>query len=151
MQGTLPSPSEKMDKIRISLNDEEPEFRLIGISCHQKDYRAAWAVGLALEVELERQENWEVMLKRKDAGLPGSFGYFRYDSEDESYSLIANKSENGTLLPELTRFDYILLIYQTIPEELAEQLIENLKSSPMIQFCTYFPPDELKNWDLLPS
>lgn len=47
-------------------NDFEFEFQLIGISCHEKDYRICWALNQALGVELTKTEtDLELVLKKR--------------------------------------------------------------------------------------
>jgi len=142
----------RMNKFRLHLADESPEFRLVGISCHQKDYRAAWAVGQALGIEFMREDSdWQMALNKKPPFVIGNFAYFRVETENQCFSLIANLNENGALLPELHSYDYLLLIWGPQDAEANVELIEAIKSHSLIQFCSFFDPEQLKNWDRLPE
>ena len=66
-----------MAKLVLDWKDEqEDSFTLIGISCHQKDYRLCWELNKILELELQKEED-----------IPGpneeiSFSRYYYNNED---------------------------------------------------------------------
>ena len=140
-----------MSTHRLQLDDNEPEFRLIGISCHQKDYRAAWAVGQALDVIFEKQEDWAINMRKKDQFVVAVFSYYTVLTENYSFGLVANLNENRALVPELSQFDYMLIISGIIDSEYEEALLIRLKRHPLIQFCVFYDPLTIKNWESLPQ
>lgn len=138
-----------MAKFVLQVDEPTPDYVLIGVSCHQKDYRAAWAIGNALGLEFSRDEDPYVVLQKNGSkAYFTSFSYF--PNQEEKYLLLANKSENGTLLPELTQFDFILLIYSMIPDEEVEDLVRQIRSHSLIQFCSLFDAEQMKHASRLP-
>lgn len=94
------------------LEDEyEFDFILLGVSCHEKDYRLCWAMNQALEISLSKEErDIEVIIKKSNrCSLHSMFTYFDEDNEIE-YRLIANRSTMGVLVPEKSQADYLLMI-----------------------------------------
>jgi hypothetical protein len=87
----------------------EYDFFLIGINCHQKDYRLCWSINQALGINLERTEDY--VLKSKTGNLVG-FPHFKYDDEanKNEFHLFKNKSGEGVLIPEQRVADYLLKV-----------------------------------------
>lgn len=81
------------------------DFVLIGISSHEKDYRFCWALNNRLKLELSKKDSLEI--KGKKQKTPSYFSFFNFDDVDQymEYSVIANFSENKSLvLSENTLF-----------------------------------------------
>ncbi|MBX7181100.1 MAG: IPExxxVDY family protein [Bacteroidia bacterium] len=138
-----------MAKFVLQMDEPTPDYILIGVSCHQKDYRAAWAIGNSMGLEFARDEEpYTIVQKNGTKAYFTSFSYF--PSQEERYLLLANKSEFGTLLPELTQFDFILLIYSLISDEEVEDLVKQIRSHSLIQFCSLFNGEQMKHASRLP-
>lgn len=138
-----------MAKYILQIDEPTPEFVLMGISCHQKDYRAAWAVGNALGFDFIRDDDFYVSLNKSN--LKANFSSFSYSpNSEDKYMLLANKSETGTLLPELNQFDYILLIYSLLPDDEIQDMVKNIRSHSLIQYCSLFDAEQMKHASRLP-
>ncbi|MCT4583032.1 MAG: IPExxxVDY family protein [Flavobacteriales bacterium] len=92
-------------------DDFEYDFQLVGISCHERDYRVCWGVNHSLALALSKQEKViEVFHKKNNRHSRHTlFSIVDFDSEQEVH-LIANRSKSGYLVPEQKHADYLLLI-----------------------------------------
>jgi hypothetical protein len=92
-------------------DDFEYDFYLIGISCHEKDYRVCWGVNQVLEVLLSKEER-EIEVFHKKENIRSKHALFStYDIDnDEEVHLIANRSKSGYLIPEQKQADYLLMV-----------------------------------------
>src|SRR5690606_25114099 len=98
-----------MTKYKLDV-DYDYSFDLIGICCHQKDYRLCWSINGALKIHLEKStENLSVQNKAKQLQFP----YYTYRDIDNriDYQLIKNKVDKDVLLQEKHEIDYFLLIH----------------------------------------
>ena len=108
--------------------DVEFDFRLVGITCHEKDYRLAWSLNRLLGWNLERQE--DLVLTNSEVA---KFALYTFRPEDENalYTLLSNKSAGELWLPELPHYDYLLKM-EDIQEEPDDILYRKLRSIPMV-------------------
>lgn len=92
-------------------DDFEYDFKLVGISCHERDYRVCWGVNQSLSLPLSREESEiEVFHKKNNRKSRHTiFSTYNYDSEEEVH-LIANRSKAGYLIPEQKHADYLLMV-----------------------------------------
>ena len=96
------------------LLDEEYEydFSLLGICCHEKDYRLCWAVNSSLDLNLSKSgKDIELIFNKKskpDASFP-MFSYINNVNSNEYY-LIGNKCERNWLIPEKSHIDFFLMV-----------------------------------------
>ena len=120
----------------------EFDFRLIGISCHVKDYKMAWLLNKALHYSLERKDDLEIPQKSKSSKHTL---YTTINEDDRIYiHLIANRSENGYLLPERAQLDYLMKIEQA--EHLdTEEIQALLRRIPQVQFVSELDVQSLKS------
>lgn len=119
-----------MPTYKLDISDEF-DFQLIGISSHEKDYRVAWAINLALGWNLERQDEITTLSKNKKSY--SDHGVFTYEAEEEKsmFVLVENRSSSGLLLPSLQQFQYLLKVENLIDERIQDIIVE-LKKSPLI-------------------
>lgn len=92
-------------------DDFEYEFKLVGISCHERDYRVCWGVNQSLSILLSKEEREiEVFHKKNNRYSRHTlFSTYNFDSEEEVH-LIANRSKSGYLIPEQKHADYLLMV-----------------------------------------
>lgn len=92
-------------------DDFEYDFKLVGISCHERDYRVCWGVNEKLSLSLSKQEKViEVFHKKNNRHSSHTlFSTFDFDTEQEVH-LIANRSMSGYLIHEQKHADYLLLV-----------------------------------------
>ncbi len=84
------------------------DFQLIGLFCHFKDYRLAWALNKNFELSFVKQAPYTITNKEEQQ----NFSYYTYSIEHQElfYYLLSNRSDNGLLIPEKKDIDYFLII-----------------------------------------
>jgi hypothetical protein len=120
-----------MKKFTLNIEEEfELDFELIGISCHEKDFRLCYDLNNQLEIDLIRIKDLEIVLKNSK----GSYSLYEYlDDENRiDYYLISNRSEKGTLIPEQKGTDYFLQLKGVTYDEMVEELIDKISSLPIV-------------------
>jgi len=132
--------------MKYTLEEEyEYDFRLIGISCHEKDYRVCWGLNNILCLSLAKEEDEiEVLIKKSNEfSKHALYSYFQEDTENE-YNLLNNRSKYGLLVPEQAHADYLLMIKESYDINLIE-LISKIKSIPFVLTAFEVNVGELKS------
>ncbi len=119
------------------------DFVLVGIACHSKDYKIAWAINKALEWDFEREE--DLLLTSKD--IESHFAFYNYDESEDfrSYHLISNRSKNGYLVPERKEIDYFLELKGEFDSDQIDNIIAKVKGINIVLMSFEIDPQELKS------
>ncbi|TXC85408.1 IPExxxVDY family protein [Luteibaculum oceani] len=125
--------------------DDEPEFHMIGIACHLKNYRLCWLVNKALNINLERSQDpyvfWPGKSIKSEHALFTGFNEF-WKSQ---HYLIQNKGFQQTLVvPEHRAADY-LLITKNPKEEYSTFILQELNKQNLILTAFKINPVGLKS------
>jgi|SRR5687767_15513790 len=134
----------KTEKLHISF-DGFFDFKLLGISCSEKDYRLCWALNQTLGIDMVRLSN---------EGMPSrehllEFPFFEYNDEENGrvFRLLSNRFETKILMKELKNIDYLFLIQgEDINLQEITELIGGIK---FVFLATEIEIDKLKEKDLL--
>lgn len=134
----------KTEKLHILL-DNFSDFKLVGISCNEKDYRLCWAINQSLDIDLIRLSNEGIDSRAHLAGFP----FFEYVDEENShvYRLLTNRFESKILMKELKTIDFLFLLQGedfNLPE-----IILKLGSIEFVFMATEIELGKLKEKDLL--
>jgi hypothetical protein len=129
---------------KLSVKTEHDSV-LIGISSHENDYRLSWAINKHLGTNLIKAENLIVYHEKFD--VDQEFSLFVFEDEDSmlKYQLIANKCDNGYLIPELSNIDFFLQIHGEIDNNYTGMLLEKLKRIYLITAAFVIDPSSLKS------
>ena len=112
--------------MKYTLEEEyEYDFRLIGISCHEKDYRICWGLNSRLHLSLAKEgRGVEVLIKKtNEFSKHALYSYFQEETENE-FILLNNRSSSGHLLPERSQADYLFLIKESYDVNLEELMLK---------------------------
>jgi len=133
----------KKAKYTLSLENEF-DFELIGISCHQTDYRVCWALNLELGLNMKKTEE-PFMVSGKKGLVSSSHSLYEWEDEDNfaAYYLIKNKDNNKLLLPERSQLDYFLVIKGGDYE--IDDLVTRIKEIKGILTAVIIDPYDLKS------
>ncbi|MCG3166102.1 MAG: hypothetical protein POELPBGB_01878 [Bacteroidia bacterium] len=130
-----------MAKLVLDWKDEqEDSFALIGISCHQKDYRLCWELNKVLELELQKEE--DILGPSEEI----SFSRYYYNNEDflQDFYLLTNKIGKVFFAPELKQADYILQIYGIRNEYEMDEMVQKIISIDSVLTAFVFDTEKLK-------
>lgn len=121
------------------------DFWLIGISSHLRDYRISWALNKALGIELKKEKDYEIELKKQEESQ--FFSHYSYMCEEtqRSYHLFANKCPTGLLLPEIKHADYLLMLDGNFNEQNIEELCKLVRETEQINTVFNIDVETLKS------
>ena len=126
--------------------EDDYDFEIIGVSSHEKDYRLAWSLNKTLGWRLVRIEDAVVEGKRSTT----HHARFRWTHpvDQTVFTLIDNKTPEGTFMPDLMQFDYLLKI--ELPSESSmKKLQSGLRKTDFVLAFQRQEVDKLKYKDNL--
>jgi hypothetical protein len=133
--------------VKYILDEEyEYDFDLLGICCHEKDYRLCWALNNLLKISLEKSKEEIEIIFSKSSKPNARFPLFKFTSENliNKYYLIGNKFENSWLIPEKQHVDYFLMLKSSEKINCIE-ILEKLQSIPFVLTSHSIAVDQLKS------
>ena len=91
--------------------DYEFDFNLLGICCHEKDYRLCWAINSTLNLNLSKASEDIELIFNKESKPDANFSIYSYTSKynSDEYYLISNKCQRTWLIPEKSHFDFFVV------------------------------------------
>ncbi|MFN5317602.1 MAG: IPExxxVDY family protein [Bacteroidia bacterium] len=127
------------------------DFKLIGISCQEPDFKLCWYLNNHLNLNLERTDDLTIPMEQDDK--LAHYSVFEYkesvrsldgvqanwlppylsEAEEEGtlYQLLSNRNEWGNLIPEQPTIDFFLLLRGSNEDEVHQkkklQLIRQIK------------------------
>ena len=121
------------------------DFLLLGISCHEKDYRLCWAINNKLGFDLKKSQELEI--KEKNRKELSSYSLYSFEEIEKyrEYYVIANRTNDRFLIPEQKQADYFILIKGNISRPEKDLFIKNIKEINMILAVFIINPNELKS------
>lgn len=125
------------------------DYDLVGLVCHQSDYRIGWALNEQLGLQLSKSEKSYAVYEKKGKIVSSHSLYeWQDDCSDLHYFLIKNKDKIHYLIPEKKQIDYFLAIQSAGIVDLAK-LLQEIKKIPAVLTAYIFDPQELKSADRL--
>ena len=135
----------KKRKLEAEINYD---FSLFGIISPLKEYKLAWLLNSQLDIHLDKVKDIEMdFLKSQNLIISN----FLYETEHSSIRLLKNKSmdqfadNSAYLLPELNRFDYLIILSGFNSTFTTKGLKQKLLGIPQVQYVQSFPVDSLKS------
>ncbi len=135
-------------KKRILEAELSYEFSLLGIIAQVKEYKLAWNLNNTLGVTLDKAGDITIEFLKNQTLVISNFCY---ETENNLMRLLKNKSVeshgNKTvfLIPELSRFDYFLIIQGFEDDLTVSEMKEKVAGIPGVQFVQEIPVDKLKS------
>lgn len=122
------------------------DFDLYGISTTLKPYKLAWELNRCLHINLIKSEDYEVTHKNNSVN---NHLHYAQTSAHTLIKLFQNKpveesEERNLLLPELPRFDFILLVRGEAYTD-SNRLQELLRNIPSVEWVAFIPLTALKS------
>ena len=131
-----------MSKLVLSL-DEDYDFKLIGISCHAKDYRLCWELNKTLLIDLVRVSDYEITKKKEVS--KHAFYEFIDEINYLDFYLIANKGDKGNLIPEHKTTDFFLMIKGNPSDTLLGEWIIKVNTLNLVLTAFKIDPEIIKS------
>jgi hypothetical protein len=131
-------------KIHKLTYEPDYNFRLIGISSHENDYRLSWALNQLLCLDLAKTSDYQVA-ENADENTIG-FSCYSFDDDDTflQYRLISNRCDNGFLLDEHKNIDYVLKVSGEIGPDTINQLVKKIRANSIVSLAFEIEVDKLK-------
>lgn len=124
-------------------------FKLIGISSSEEDYKISWRLSKILKSEFIKSESLQIIDPRFTEYLVFSV----FENEDKyklpDIKLVANKGIEGFLIEELKNIDFFIIVNNDEETDFDEIIIENLKKEDGITAVFSLDPDKLKSKEKL--
>lgn len=117
------------------------DFLLLGISCHEKEYRLCWFLNRALDLQMSLQQPIEMTSKNSTSQHTL---YTHEEEEDVRYDLIANRAEGGFMCPEYKQVDYLLRLNSDMPIDTSE-LLRTVRKIPIVITAFEIAVENLKS------
>lgn len=136
-------------KIKLDF-DPTLEFKLLGLSSHENDYRISWTLNQELGLKFSKGPDLEIPSKGKE-GEEQLFSLFHYEDEDSMliYKLISNRGSSGVLIPKLKNIDYFIQVYGDINRAELDNMIEKLRQTGVITAGFHLNPGDIKGAEKL--
>lgn len=106
------------------------DFRLFGIVSQVKDYRLCYTINEALQVDLRRAENLDILFPKKEK-LEFSLYLYQYNEEKQMF-VISNKAGRAFLIPEQSQVDYFLMLKGGYHDNELLEIKERIKSIKVV-------------------
>jgi hypothetical protein len=134
-------------KLSISKSVSQ-QHSIIGLSCLASDYRLLFFVSKTLDFSFTKLQDIPLYDKK---GKLGDFSFYHFAEEEKhlNYYLFSNKSRGQIAIPAYRNFDYFLLIDDKINAVYQRELLNNLRSIPILQAAMNIPSTNLKDLDIL--
>ncbi|MEM1136909.1 MAG: IPExxxVDY family protein [Bacteroidota bacterium] len=123
-------------------------FELITILSSKKPHKLAWEINKIFGVNLCRVDDFFLSL---NTNVKSGFINFMFKTEYITIRLIKNKAKPNRnpkinyLLPELSQYDFFLLVEDFTDQISSEYLIESLRKIQGVEHLLQINPTELKN------
>ncbi len=126
--------------------DYEFDFNLLGICCHEKDYRLCWAINSTLNLNLSKASEDIELIFNKESKPDANFSIYSYTSKynSDEYYLISNKCQRTWLIPEKSHFDFFLMV-KSDEKKSYNFYLNKLRSIPFILTANHVVVEQLKS------
>ena len=137
---------------RIRLDDGvDYRFDVYGLITPVREYKLAWLLNRQLGIRLVKKEDIRIDFINSPSLVISNY---LYATENSYFRLMKNRSQDdddlkACLLPELQRFDFIVLtggMEESLPQGVIKTRLSEL---PQIQYIQRFEPEALKSRDNL--
>ena len=130
----------------LLVEEYEYDFSLLGICCHEKDYRLCWAVNSTLDLNLVKSGKDIELIFNKKSKPNANFPIFSYinDVNSNEYYLIGNKCERNWLIPEKSHIDFFLLV-KSDEKKTCDYYLKKLRKIPFILTAHSVLVEQLKS------
>lgn len=139
----------KKHRLSIDFDEEPASFILFGISGTHKAVKLAWEINQVLDLDFKLSDR--ITIDNQKKGQVSEHPYFSYFDEENlvSYHLFVNKSFNQSLVPELSKLDFLLKIDDPNEQVDPDEILSKLKEINSLNFIIEIDIDKLKHFENL--
>lgn len=134
-------------KVLLDIHTAPAWYTLTGISCHLRDYRLSYLLNENLGFGLVRLDDLPYLPPGAKEHFPFSLYRWRNEEQYNTYFLIANRSEETTLIPQVRQADFLLLVEGPFKKKQEEELLLRLRKVPNVLTAFIIPFSGLKNYE----
>ena len=130
-------------KTRFTLErTEELDFAVLAINSHIKAYKLCWNINKSLQLNFE---------KKKDHCIKEDLWFARYTyvCDDVEYTLLANHSKKGCLIPSQKSVNFFLLIKNDYWQQKKTEFMSKLRGVKDVLLVFELDPNVIKRVDRL--
>ncbi len=124
-------------------------FKLIGISSSEEDYKLSWEISQQIKSGFVKADDLQII----DSRFPDYLTFSVFENSDKSnlpdIKLVSNKGKEGFLIEELKNIDFFIIIYEEDDTKFYKDFVLKLKESEIITAVFSLKPDNLKSKEKL--
>ena len=126
----------------------EYNFDLYGIISISRDYKLAWLINQTLGIHLVKEKDVKIKFLNNEELIISNY---LYNTEHTQFRLLKNKSEASRsdtlryLIPELNRFDYLIMKKDNIGEADDVDWLSQIQQIKEVQYITAISVKKLKS------
>lgn len=133
-------------KLKLT-SDSFPDYTVIGIACHLKDYRMVFHVNKKLRFEFRRIDDLVI----EDDGLHKDYSFYIFENRDErtTYFLVQNHHPEGRLVPSQKGVDYFMIAGDILDGKKVSTISKTLQEIPQVLSSFKIDLGKVKNMDVI--
>jgi hypothetical protein len=122
--------------------DDDFDFDLLGLSCHNQDYQLAFNINQTLGFAFEKADE-PYVVKRKEFSFE-TFSFYQFFDEEQHIEmyLLRNKLASKYLVKELVHVDYFLIIKENLSIKM-KHLIDELRKISIVLHVQELDPNAI--------
>lgn len=129
---------------RLTLKYElDLDFVLIAITSQLKDYLLCFKLNKQLNINFYKID--ELIIESNYGEVFFSRYHYQTPETETDFYFLANKGDQGYLIPEMKTVDYFIIIRNYISQDETEQLIEGINKLPEVLVSIEVDPRRLKS------
>jgi len=136
-------PKDKKKALKLKI-ENKINFKVIGISSHENDYRIVWAINEKLGMQFQKMDNLMVHNTKLKEDL--EFSRYFFDDEERylKYYLISNRCADGFLFPEVKNLDFVLQIVGELTGTELKTIEKKIKSVEVVSTAFILQSEKIK-------
>jgi hypothetical protein len=139
----MPGQTDKKKTLKLKI-ESKINFKVIGISSHENDYRLVWSINEKLRLQFLRIDNLVIHHQKLKEDL--EFSRYLFDDSDRyvKYFLINNHNPDGYLFPELKNLDFLIQIIGEMNDIELKAFEKKLKTVDVVSTAFILQPEKIK-------
>ena len=124
-------------------------FKLLGISCSEEDYKLSWEISQLLNTGFVKTDDLQIIDPRFSDYLAFSVFHNADQSNFPEIKLVSNKGKEGFLIEELKNIDFFIIVYDEDDTKFYKDFVLKLKESEIVTAVFSLQVEKLKSKEKL--